>query len=133
MRVNLRPPLPGSLLLGMQAREIAVFVADCTTEEQVRELVQDLKTRILDSRRRGIYGPTIVIAEVDADRVVRDMAGHTTALPLLSAALAEVWEQRDGDILRADRYVEIGGLASAVERLGGQALAHAGESTHHRR
>ena len=71
-RENLRPPLPGSLLLRKQAREIAEFVADCTTEDQVRELVQDLNTRILDARRRGIDGPTIVIAEVDADRVVRE-------------------------------------------------------------
>ena len=67
-----RPPLPGSLLLRKQAREIAEFVADCTTEDQVREIVQDLNTRILDARRRGIDGPTIVIAEVDADRVVRE-------------------------------------------------------------
>ena len=71
-RENLRPPLPGSLLLRKQTREIDDFVADCTTEEQVRELVQDLNTRILDARRRGIDGPTIVIGTVDADRVVRE-------------------------------------------------------------
>lgn len=71
-RENLRPPLPGSLLLRKQAREIGEFVADCTTEDQVRELVQDLNTRILDARRRGIDGPPIVIADVDADRVVRE-------------------------------------------------------------
>ena len=71
-RENLRPPLPGSLLLRKQAREIGEFVADCTTEDQVRELVQDLNSRILDARRRGIDGPTIVIADVDADRVVRE-------------------------------------------------------------
>jgi len=42
------------------------------TEEQVRELVQDLNTRILDARRRGIDGPKIVIGEVDVERVVRE-------------------------------------------------------------
>ena len=71
-RENLRPPLPGSLLLRKQTREIDDFVADCTTEEQVRELVQDLNTRILDARRRGIDGPKIVIGEVDVERVVRE-------------------------------------------------------------
>jgi hypothetical protein len=70
-RENLRPPLPGSLLLRKQAAEIGEFVADCTTEEQVREIVQDLNTRILDARRRGIDGPKIVIGDVDAERVVR--------------------------------------------------------------
>jgi len=71
-RENLRPPLPGSLLLRKQTREIGEFVADCTTEDQVRELVQDLNTRILDARRRGIDGPKIVIGEVDVERVVRE-------------------------------------------------------------
>jgi hypothetical protein len=71
-RENLRPPLPGSLLLRKEAAEIVDTVADCRTEEQVREIVLDLNTRILDARRRGIDGPTIVIGTVDADRVVRE-------------------------------------------------------------
>ena len=71
-RESLRPPLPGSLLLRKQALEIGEFVADCTTEDQVREIVQDLNTRILDARRRGIDGPKIVIPNVDAERVVRE-------------------------------------------------------------
>ncbi len=71
-RENLRPPLPGSLLLRKEAAEIVDTVADCRTEKQVREIVLDLNTRILDARRRGIDGPTIVIGTVDADRVVRE-------------------------------------------------------------
>jgi hypothetical protein len=71
-RENLRPPLPGSLLLRKEAAEIVDTVAACRTEEQVREIVLDLNTRILDARRRGIDGPTIVIGTVDADRVVRE-------------------------------------------------------------
>jgi hypothetical protein len=71
-RENLRPPLPGSLLLRKEAAEIGDTVADCRTEEQVREIVLDLNTRILDARRRGIDGPIIVIGTVDADRVVRE-------------------------------------------------------------
>ena len=41
-------------------------------------------------------------------------------------ALAEVWERRDGETLRAASYVEIGGLAAAVERLGQRAIERAG-------
>jgi hypothetical protein len=70
-RENLRPPLPGSLLLRKETVEIADTVADCVTEEQVREIVLDLNKRIVDARRRGIDGPNIVIPNVDVDRVVR--------------------------------------------------------------
>ncbi|HYI54389.1 MAG TPA: DUF1992 domain-containing protein [Microlunatus sp.] len=69
-RENLRPPLPGSLLLRKETVEIADTVADCVTEDQVREIVRDLNTRILNARRRGIDGPNIVIPNVDVDRVV---------------------------------------------------------------
>jgi hypothetical protein len=71
-RENLRPPLPGSLLLRKETVEIADTVADCVTEDQVREIVRDLNTRILNARRRGIDGPNIVIPNVDVDRVVRE-------------------------------------------------------------
>ena len=39
-RENLRPPLPGSLLLRKETVEIADTVADCVTEDQVREIGQ---------------------------------------------------------------------------------------------
>jgi hypothetical protein len=71
-RENLRPPLPGSLLLRNETVEIADTVADCVTEDQVREIVRDLNTRILNARRRGIDGPNIVIPNVDVDRVVHE-------------------------------------------------------------
>ncbi|HEY5980730.1 MAG TPA: DUF1992 domain-containing protein [Microlunatus sp.] len=78
-RENLRPPLPGSLLLRKETAEIAESVADCTSEDQVREIVLDLNTRILDARRRGIDGPRIVIGEVDVERVVRQWREHRAA------------------------------------------------------
>ncbi|GAA3704533.1 DUF1992 domain-containing protein [Microlunatus aurantiacus] len=71
-RENLRPPLPGSLLLRKEVAEIGELVADCTSEAQVREIAQDLHHRILTSRRRGIDGPRIVIPDVDVERVVRE-------------------------------------------------------------
>ena len=71
-RENIRAPLPGSLLLRKETAEIVDTVADCRTEEQVREIVLDLNTRILDARRRGVDGPNILIGTVDADRVVRE-------------------------------------------------------------
>lgn len=78
-RENLRPPLPGSLMLRKETREIAETVSDCVTEEQVREIVLDLNTRIVDARRRGIDGPNIVIPNVDVERVVREWREHRRA------------------------------------------------------
>jgi hypothetical protein len=78
-REGLRPPLPGSLLLRKEVAEIGDFVADCSTEEQVREIVQDLNHRILTARRRGIDGPNIVIPNVDVERVVREWRERRTA------------------------------------------------------
>lgn len=74
-RENLRLPLPTSLGLRREAAQIVETVADVRTEEQVREIVEDLNARILDARRRGVDGPRIVIPTLDADRVVRDWRG----------------------------------------------------------
>ena len=87
------------------------------SDDEVRRIV------IEPARRTGVaVEPALV------DLVTRDVGGHEAALPLVSAALAEVWERRDGNLLRAARYLEIGGLATAVERLGERSVASAGES-----
>ena len=70
-RENLRPPLPGSLMLRREAEDIEQTVADLRREEQVREVVEDLNARIIDARRRGIDGPPILVRTVDVERVVR--------------------------------------------------------------
>ena len=65
--------LPGSLSLRKEAAEIVDTVADCRTEEQVREIVLDLNARILDAHRRGVDGPRLVVVRtVDVERVVRE-------------------------------------------------------------
>ena len=85
-----------------------------------------------DEMRRIVVEPArrtgIAVEPALVDLVTRDVGGHEAALPLVSAALSEVWERRDGNLLRAERYIEIGGLATAVERLGERAVASAGES-----
>ena len=63
--------------------------------------------------------------------VIGDVTGHDAALPLLSAAMAEVWAQREQDTLTAATYTEIGGLAAAVERLGDRTLAAIGPADRH--
>lgn len=71
-RENITGVLPGSLSLRKETAEIVETVADCRTEEEVREIVRDLNLRIVDSRRRGVDGPAIFVRTVDAERVVRE-------------------------------------------------------------
>lgn len=70
-RENIRGVLPGSLSLQKETSEIVDTVADCRTEQDVREVVLDLNARIVDARRRGVDGPKIFVRTVDVERVVR--------------------------------------------------------------
>ncbi len=69
-RENVRGILPGSLALRKEVQEIDESVADVDTESQVREIVADLNARVLESRRRGVDGPAVVIRTVDEERVI---------------------------------------------------------------
>jgi class 3 adenylate cyclase/WD40 repeat protein/energy-coupling factor transporter ATP-binding protein EcfA2 len=50
------------------------------------------------------------------DLVLRDVAGEPGALPLMSHALRETWERRDGRTLTVEAYQESGGVSSAVAK-----------------
>jgi class 3 adenylate cyclase/WD40 repeat protein/energy-coupling factor transporter ATP-binding protein EcfA2 len=50
------------------------------------------------------------------DIVLRDVAGEPGALPLMSHALRETWERRDGRTLTVEAYQESGGVSSAVAK-----------------
>ena len=66
----------------------------------------------LPSRRAGLrIEPGLVSA------LVGDVAGEPGGLPLLSAALVELWQQRDGRTLRRRVYEQTGGVKGAVARL----------------
>jgi class 3 adenylate cyclase/WD40 repeat protein/tRNA A-37 threonylcarbamoyl transferase component Bud32/energy-coupling factor transporter ATP-binding protein EcfA2 len=48
------------------------------------------------------------------DLVLRDVAGEPGALPLMSHALRETWERRNGRTLTVDAYHDSGGVSSAL-------------------
>ena len=48
------------------------------------------------------------------DLLIRDTEGQPGALPLLSHALVETWQRRDGGLLTVEGYVDSGGLRGAV-------------------
>ena len=66
----------------------------------------------LPSRRAGLrIEPRLVSA------LVGDVAEEPGGLPLLSAALVELWQRRDGRTLRYEVYERSGGVSGAVARL----------------
>jgi WD40 repeat protein/DNA-binding SARP family transcriptional activator len=66
----------------------------------------------LPARRAGLrVEPRLVSA------LVGNVAGEPGGLPLLSAALVELWQRRDGRTLRHHAYERTGGVEGAVARL----------------
>lgn len=57
------------------------------------------------------------------DRLTVDVEGEPGALPLLSTALLELWQHRDGRRLRLSSYEQLGGVHGAVARLAESAYA----------
>ncbi len=69
------------------------------------------------ARRVGLYvDPELV------DALVEDVQGEPGALPLLSTALLELWQRREGRRLRHASYESAGGVRGAVARLGEHAF-----------
>ena len=57
------------------------------------------------------------------DALVADVAGEPGALPMLSTALLELWQRRDGRRLRLATYQDTGGVQGAVARHAEDAFA----------
>ena len=76
----------------------------------------------LPARRAGLrVEPRLV------DALVADVGDEPGALPLLSTALLELWQERDGRTLRLERYEASGGIRGAVGRLAEGAYARLSE------
>jgi WD40 repeat protein/DNA-binding SARP family transcriptional activator len=74
-----------------------------------------------DELRRAIELPARTAGLRTEPRLVSaligDVAGEPGGLPLLSAALLELWQRRDGRTLRHSAYERTGGVEGAVARL----------------
>ena len=73
-----------------------------------------------DSLRHAIEGPAeqagLRVEHGLVDLLVRDCEGEPGALPLLSHALAETWQRRDGRVLTVEAYRATGEIRGAVAR-----------------
>ena len=81
-------------------------------------LADDLRRAVeCPAQRVGLYvDPELV------DALVQDVQGEPGALPLLSTALLELWQRREGRRLRYASYESAGGVRGAVARLGERAF-----------
>jgi DNA-binding SARP family transcriptional activator/WD40 repeat protein len=97
--------------------DLAVDRAFARLAEQGLHLVRPLAG---DALRAAIEGPAeqagLRLEPGLVDLLVRDTEGEPGALPLLSYALAQTWERRDGRVLTVEGYRATGGIRGAVAR-----------------
>jgi WD40 repeat protein/DNA-binding SARP family transcriptional activator len=65
----------------------------------------------LPARRAGLSVESDLV-----DALIADVEGEPGGLPLLSTALVELWERRDGRRLRMSAYEQLGGVQAAIAR-----------------
>jgi WD40 repeat protein/DNA-binding SARP family transcriptional activator len=74
-----------------------------------------------DELRRAVVCPArragLEVEDELVDALVADVGDEPGALPLLSSALLELWQRRDGRRLRLADYEHVGGVRGAVARL----------------
>ena len=82
--------------------------------------------------RRAIEGPAeragLVVEPALVDALVHDVLGEPGRLPLLSAALVDLWRDRSGSSLTLSAYERTGGIQGAVARHAEAALRSLTES-----
>ena len=110
----------GPVVIGVRAD----FYGAMSTNARLAGAVADnqvlLGTMCEDDLRRAIAEPArlagLRLEPGLVDLVLRDAAEEPGALPLISHALRETWERRDGRTLTVEAYQASGGVSSAVAR-----------------
>ena len=78
---------------------------------------EDLRRAVeLPARSAGLHVEPALV-----DALVADVVDEPGGLPLLSTALVELWQHRDGRTLRLETYRESGGVRGAVARIAEEA------------
>ena len=83
------------------------------TRDELRQAIE------LPARRAGLGLEAGLV-----ERLLADCEGEPGALPLLSTALVELWEERQGTLLRLAGHERTGGVRGAVARLAETAYGH---------
>ncbi|MGH2882772.1 MAG: hypothetical protein ACRDPA_08780, partial [Solirubrobacteraceae bacterium] len=123
---------PGPVVIGVRAD----FYAEMSTHPNLAAAIAENQVLLGpmqdDELRRSIAEPARLVGlRVEPaliDLVLRDVAGESGALPLMSHALRETWERRNGRTLTIDAYNESGGVSSAVAQTADAIAAGTAES-----
>ncbi len=118
---------PGPVAIGVRADFYGEMSADPGLAEAVASNQVLLGPMRDEDLRRAIAEPArlagLRLEPGLIDLVLRDVAGEPGALPLMSHALRETWERRDGRTLTLDAYRESGGVGSAIAQTADDVLA----------
>ena len=109
----------------------ADFMGELADHDALRALVNDGTVLVGPMTpaevRRAVERPaTVARLALDdglADTVVSDAGDEPGLLPLLSTAMAQLWERRDGSDLTYAAYVGLGGLSGAIATLAEETYA----------
>ena len=113
----------------------ADFYGRCAAYPGLSELVASNHVLVgsmrRDELRRAVERPAqrvgLLVDPELADALVADVKDEPGALPLLSTALLELWQRRDGRRLRYVAYEQTGGVRGAVARLAEDAFGQLDE------
>ena len=103
---TLRADHLGSMAVSPELSRLAergVMLLPPMTEDELREAIEAPATLV-----------GLVLEPGLVDLLVRDVTGAPGGLPLLSHALAETWERREGTVMTVEGYRSAGGIGSAV-------------------
>ncbi len=123
---------PGPVVIGLRAD----FYGELSTDAELAAAVAGNQVLLGpmrdDDLRRAIAEPArlagLRLEPGLVDLVLRDVAGEPGALPLMSHALRETWERRNGRTLTVAAYHESGGVSSAVAQTADSVLADTPEA-----
>jgi WD40 repeat protein len=109
----------------------ADFYGRCAADPALAELLAANHVLVgpmsADELRRAIEQPALRVGvHVESaltEALVAEVVDEPGGLPLLSTALLELWDRRDGRRIRLDAYLQTGGVRGAVSRLAEEVYA----------
>ena len=109
----------GALVLVTLRADYLAELAACPAFARLAERGLMLLTPMTEAElERAIEAPAardgLLLAPGLVDLLVRDVLGEPGGLPLMSHALAETWERREGRVLTVEGYTQTGGIRAAV-------------------
>jgi WD40 repeat protein len=121
-----------TVVLGVRADHVAGLADQPTLAQALADATVLIGTPTAAEVHRAIEHPALLaglVLDVGlADALVDDAGDEPGSLPLLSTALTELWDQRDGRKLTLETYAESGGLRGAVARIAERAYGELDES-----